>query len=235
MRKLTKLTKLLTLAASAAVLSAAFAKEEAARAAQPPVDQAAAAVMAKWAQTEATRKIGMEYAREFWLPETTMKQRMDPLSEDYVEHAAANVRWDELNHTRGKEGFRTWLIALSRIRGGGPPVGAPTLPNAQGQRLGNTLYQVVAEGDLVQVTYQMFLPDPQHQGKVYEHFGFDTFEVHNGKITAHWDNTDIPADGSPFLRIPTAQMKLPKVRAPIYGVDADSANWCSRNKPVCYP
>lgn len=184
---------------------------------------AAQAPKAQLARTEASKRAVIAYSRAFYLQSTTMAQRLDALAPDYVEHAPMFARFDEINHLHGREGMRVLLETLSRLRGGGPPVGPA--PGAAPSKLpqGNVLYQVVAEGDRVTVLNQQYRPDPQHPGSFYKIFLFDAFRVDaQGRIAEHWDYTTIPANPPIFLREPVAKLHFPKATLPIYGAN-DSA------------
>jgi hypothetical protein len=174
---------------------------------------------ARLARTEASRRAVIAYSRAFYLQSTTMAQRLEALAPDYVEHAPMFARFDEINHVQGREGMRLLLETLSRLRGGGPPVGPA--PGAAVSKLppGNVLYQVVAQGDRVTVLNQQYRPDPQHPGGFYQIYLFDAFRVDDqGRIAEHWDYTSIPANPPVFLRAPVAKLQYPKAKLPIYGI-----------------
>ncbi len=217
-----KLAKLLAGAACAAgaawLLSACGQTQPAASvAAAPPVDRSAEAAKAKLAQTQASRAAAVEYSREFYPPTTTMDQRLDFLTPDYVEYGPLFVRFNALNHVQGRDGLKLILDTLSRLRGGGPPIGA-LLTAAKGPRPppGNVLYQVVADGTQVMVVNQQWRPDPMHPGKFYQAFVFDLFTVRDGKMAAHWDDTTVPSKPPIYLREPVSQIRFPKAKRPIY-------------------
>ncbi|HTT04816.1 MAG TPA: hypothetical protein VMF64_05965 [Steroidobacteraceae bacterium] len=185
----------------------------------------APAAKSQLARTQASKRAVIAYSRAFYLQTTTMAQRLDALAPDYVEHAPMFARFNQINHVQGRDGMRLLLETLSRLRGGGPPVGP--VPGAAGSALppGNVLYQVVAEGDRVTVLNQQYRPDPQHPGSFYKIFLFDAFRVDaQGRIAEHWDYTTIPADPPIFLRVPAAKLHYPKARRPIYGVSDATAN-----------
>jgi hypothetical protein len=178
--------------------------------------EAAEAAKARLAQTGASRAAAVEYSREFYPASTTMQQRLDLLTPDYAEHGPLFVRFNALNQVQGREGLKLILDTLSRLRGGGAPIGAP--PDAKGPRPppGNVLYQVVADGNLVMVLNQQYRPDPYHKGKYYQSFVFDLFRVQDGKMAEHWDDTTIPANAPAYLREPVSKLKFPRAKRPIY-------------------
>lgn len=49
------------------------------------------------------------------------------------------------------------------------------------------LVAIVAEGDLVILTFVSEKPDPKNPGKTYTTTWFDMFRIENGKIAEHWD------------------------------------------------
>ena len=172
--------------------------------------------------TQANERAAVEYTRAFYRPTTTLQQRLDALTPDYVEHGALFARFNELNHVQGREAFRLVFQTLSRLRGGGAPIG-PRAGGGSNRPAGNVLYQVIAQGDRVIVLNQQFRPDPQHPGKYYETFVFDGFRMDHGRIAEHWDDTTLPADLPMYLRVPVSELHYPKPQRPIYGADEASA------------
>src|ERR1700733_12678243 len=49
------------------------------------------------------------------------------------------------------------------------------------------LIAIVAEGDLVVLTFKQVYPDLKEKGKQYTSTWFDMLRVENGKIAEHWD------------------------------------------------
>jgi predicted SnoaL-like aldol condensation-catalyzing enzyme len=49
------------------------------------------------------------------------------------------------------------------------------------------LIAIVAEGDLVVLTFKQVYPDPKEKGKQYISTWFDMLRIENGKIAEHWD------------------------------------------------
>ena len=52
------------------------------------------------------------------------------------------------------------------------------------------LVALVAEGDLVVLTFVRELPDPKDPTKKYTTTWFDMFRIENGKIAEHWDGAE---------------------------------------------
>jgi predicted SnoaL-like aldol condensation-catalyzing enzyme len=46
---------------------------------------------------------------------------------------------------------------------------------------------IVAEGDLVVLTFKQEYPDPKAPGKKYTSTWFDMLRIENGKVAEHWD------------------------------------------------
>jgi predicted SnoaL-like aldol condensation-catalyzing enzyme len=49
------------------------------------------------------------------------------------------------------------------------------------------LIAIVAEGDLVILSFKQEYPDPKEPGKKYTSTWFDMLRVENGKVAEHWD------------------------------------------------
>ncbi len=214
-----KLTNLLIGAGAALVLAACGQAQNTAatQPAPPPVDQAAEAAKAQLAKQAANEMV----VQNFFKPGTTMDERMDILSPDYIQHNPAFVRFAEVNNVQnGRDAFKLMLETLSKLRGGGPPFGPPQGVAARGPQppQGNMFYKILADGDLVTVIHQRYAPDPQHKGMFYEVYGFDTFRLQDGKIAEHWDDATIPTMGpmAILMREPVSKLKFPKQKQPVY-------------------
>ncbi len=46
---------------------------------------------------------------------------------------------------------------------------------------------IIAEGDLVMISFAREIPDPADKSKKYSTTWFDLFRIENGKIAEHWD------------------------------------------------
>jgi predicted SnoaL-like aldol condensation-catalyzing enzyme len=49
---------------------------------------------------------------------------------------------------------------------------------------------ILAEGDLVMISFVRELPDPVDKTKKYSTTWFDMFRIENGKIAEHWDSSE---------------------------------------------
>ena len=59
------------------------------------------------------------------------------------------------------------------------------------------LVAIVAEGDLVSMSFRRECADPRNPGETYTTTWFDMFRVINGKIGEHWDYGTIGGEGNP--------------------------------------
>jgi predicted SnoaL-like aldol condensation-catalyzing enzyme len=94
------------------------------------------------------------------------------LSESYVQHNP--------NVPTGRAGFVAVFSKFAK------PV--PTV-----DRVKAPLVAIVAEGDLVILSFAKTLPDPAAPDKTYTTTWFDMFRVENGRIAEHWDPALKPA------------------------------------------
>lgn len=214
---MSKLSKLLMGAGVALALSACGQTQTAQTPppAPPPVDQAAVAAKAQLAQQQANIKV----VQEFFKPDITMDERMNLMSPDYVQHNPAFVRFAEINNIQnGRDAFTAYLGALSKLRGGGPAFGPPPGANKGGPQppAGNMFYKVVADGDLVTVIHERYMPDPLKKGQFYPVYAFDTFRVQDGKVAEHWDGAEIQTTGPTaiLLKQPLSKIHFPKQTKP---------------------
>ncbi len=60
-------------------------------------------------------------------------------------------------------------------------------PQTIAERITMPLVSIVAEGDLVILTFVSENPDPKDATKKYTTTWFDMFRIENGKIAEHWD------------------------------------------------
>jgi len=60
-------------------------------------------------------------------------------------------------------------------------------PQAIADNVKAPLVAIIAEGDLVILTFVSEKPDPKNPGKTYTTTWFDMFRIENGKIAEHWD------------------------------------------------
>ena len=89
------------------------------------------------------------------------------LREDYIQHNP--------NVPTGRQGFVDFFARL-----GGPQ---PIAPMVKGP-----LIAIVAEGDLVVVSFTREYADPKDAARKYTTTWFDMFRVQDGKIAEHWDS-----------------------------------------------
>ena len=89
------------------------------------------------------------------------------LREDYIQHNP--------NVATGRQGFTDFFTRL-----GGPQPIAP--------KVKASLISVVAEGDLVVLSFTREYPDPKDATRKYTTTWFDMFRVQDGKIAEHWDS-----------------------------------------------
>ena len=88
------------------------------------------------------------------------------LSESYIQHNPSLPT--------GRAGFVSFFSQFSKPKPIDAKVQAP-------------LVDVVAEGNLVVLSFVADLPDPKDKSKTYTTTWFDMFRVEQGKITEHWD------------------------------------------------
>jgi len=210
-----KLTKLLIGAGAAVALSACGQAQNTAQTPPPPppVDQAAEAAKAQLAKQDANEKV----VEAFFKPGVTMDERMAIMSPDYVQHNPVFVRFAEVNKIdNGRDAFKAFVETLSKLRGGGPAFGPPPGEHKGPQPPeGNMFYKTMADGDLVTVLHERYMPDPGMKGKFYPVYSFDTFRVQDGKLAEHWDGATIPQPLPIFLRVPMDKLHFPKATKPI--------------------
>jgi predicted SnoaL-like aldol condensation-catalyzing enzyme len=182
--------------------------------APPPVDQAAEAAKARLAQQDANIKV----VQEFFKPGVSMDERMNLMSPDYVQHNPAFVRFMEINNIQnGRDGFKAYVDALSKLHGGGPAFGPPPGPkNGPQPPQGNMFYKTTADGDLVTIVHERYMPDPFKKGQFYPVYSFDTFRVQDGKLAEHWDGATLSTTGpnAILLREPVSKIHFPKQTKP---------------------
>lgn len=59
------------------------------------------------------------------------------------------------------------------------------------------LISIVAEGDIVILTFARIVPHPTKPGKTYVMTWFDKFRIEDGRIAEHWDPAQIWLNGAP--------------------------------------
>ncbi len=152
-----------TLAAAAALACAGAAQ------AQVPV-QPAADQQALLASPDAHLAANKKLVYDFWR-EVFEGGHMDVvdkyLSEGYVQHNP--------NVPTGRAGFVGVFSKFAKPRDVQPRIAAP-------------LVSIVAERDLVILSFASERPDPSDKAKKYTTTWFDMFRIEDGKIVEHWDN-----------------------------------------------
>lgn len=88
------------------------------------------------------------------------------LAEDYIQHNP--------NVATGRAAFVKFFGAIKKSK---PIEDKVTSP----------LVNIVAEGDLVVLTFVREYKDPKDESKTYTTTWFDKFRIENGKIAEHWD------------------------------------------------
>jgi predicted SnoaL-like aldol condensation-catalyzing enzyme len=88
------------------------------------------------------------------------------LAEGYIQHNP--------NVPTGRAGFVEFFSKFVKPTPIQPHVQAP-------------LIAMLAEGNLVVMSFVREAPDPQHPGSTYTTTAFDMFRVENGRIAEHWD------------------------------------------------
>lgn len=88
------------------------------------------------------------------------------LSESYIQHNPAVPT--------GRAGFVKFFSQYSK-------------PGPIAEKIRAPLVNIVAEGDVVILSFVQTLPDPAQPGKTYSTTAFDMFRIENGKLAEHWD------------------------------------------------
>lgn len=88
------------------------------------------------------------------------------LAEDYIQHNP--------NVATGRDAFVKFFGAIKKPK---PIEGKVTAP----------LVNIVAEGDIVVLTFVREYKEPKDAAKTYTTTWFDMFRIANGKIAEHWD------------------------------------------------
>jgi predicted SnoaL-like aldol condensation-catalyzing enzyme len=88
------------------------------------------------------------------------------MAEDYIQHNP--------NVVSGRPAFVEFFSKIKKPKPIADKIEAP-------------LVSIVAEGDLVILTFAREYPDPKDPAKTYSTSWFDQFRTENGKIAEHWD------------------------------------------------
>lgn len=89
------------------------------------------------------------------------------MAETYIQHNP--------NAATGRAGFIEYFSGFTKPKPISPRVKAP-------------LVSIVAEGDLVVLSFVREYPDPQDSSKKYTTTWFDILRIENGKLAEHWDS-----------------------------------------------
>lgn len=114
---------------------------------------------------------------DFWryaLIGRNMEMAQELMHEDYIQHNP--------NIATGRAPFVAFFGSLPQN---------PVPDNIPG------LVSLVAEGDLVTISFVRECEDPRNEGETYTTTWFDMFRVTDGVITEHWDYGTIGGDGNP--------------------------------------
>lgn len=95
------------------------------------------------------------------------------MAEDYIQHNPAVAT-----------GRKAFVDFFSRFGGG---------PGELKDRISGKLVAIVAEGDLVVLSFARELENPNKPGEKYTTTWFDMFRVKNNKVVEHWDYGTIRA------------------------------------------
>lgn len=88
------------------------------------------------------------------------------MAEDYIQHNP--------NVATGRDAFVTFFSAIKKPKPIEGKVAAP-------------LVNIVAEGNIVLLTFVREYKEPKDASKTYTTTWFDMFRIENGKIAEHWD------------------------------------------------
>jgi predicted SnoaL-like aldol condensation-catalyzing enzyme len=105
-----------------------------------------------------------------------MEEAPKYMAETYVQHNP-NV----------KSGRAAWIELFARQR---PP--RPVAP-----RIKVPVISIIAERDIVMVSFARKVRDRQNHDHIYYMTWFDVFRIENGLIAEHWDPSEIWVDGKP--------------------------------------
>jgi predicted SnoaL-like aldol condensation-catalyzing enzyme len=122
-------------------------------------------LQSKDAKLAANKKLVYNFWREV-LEAGHMELAPKYMTETYIQHNP--------NVPSGRKGF---IDFFSKFRKPQPIVDSIKAP----------LISIVAEGDLVVLSFVRELPDPKDPAKKYSTTSFDMLRVENGKVAEHWD------------------------------------------------
>jgi predicted SnoaL-like aldol condensation-catalyzing enzyme len=130
---------------------------------------------------------------DFYQPGITLRQLIALIDPGYIQHNPLALKLAQEKHISDYEEFRQLFtaIAASANPGSTNPLEGPARRGGRGPHV----VIATAECDLVTVIVENTRSDPTGApGTTYEHFSFDTFRVHGGKLVEHWDDEEVTLD-----------------------------------------
>jgi predicted SnoaL-like aldol condensation-catalyzing enzyme len=91
------------------------------------------------------------------------------MAENYIQHNP--------NVPTGRKAFVDFFSKFAKSQPISPTIKAPVVA-------------IIAEGNLVMISFVRELPDPKDSTKKYTTTWFDMFRIENGKIAEHWDGAE---------------------------------------------
>lgn len=88
------------------------------------------------------------------------------MAEDYIQHNP--------NVATGRDAFVKFFGAIKK-------------PKPIENKVTSPLINIVAEGDIVLLTFVREYKEPKDPSKTYTTTWFDMFRIENGKVAEHWD------------------------------------------------
>lgn len=159
---------LAVLTVGCALLTAAVTATPAhAQVAVTPAANPAALLASGDARLAANKQLVADFWREV-IEAGHLERAADYLAEGYVQHNP--------NVPTGRDGFVAFFSRFAKPKDVAPTIAGP-------------LVAIVAEGDLVVVSFVSERPDPKDAAKKYTTTWFDMFRVKDGKIVEHWDSS----------------------------------------------
>lgn len=105
-----------------------------------------------------------------------------------LERAAEFMRPEYLQHNPNVPSGRDTFVEFFKGR---------FTPQEPADRIKQPVISIVAEGDIVIVTFIRPVPHPDKPGKTYAITWFDKFRIEDGRIAEHWDPAEVWLNGAP--------------------------------------